>query len=108
MAWFDCPYLHGDVELTDERAAHIAIRHPELLPKHLDQLKLTLADPDEVRIDPDYPRTRLFVRWFAGLLGGKMVVVAVVDDPPPVTRHWIVTALAANRPPRGDLQWKRP
>ena len=34
MASFPCPYLGGDVELTDERERHIAERHPDLLPEH--------------------------------------------------------------------------
>ena len=34
MSLFPCPYLKGEVELTDERERHIAERHPELLPEH--------------------------------------------------------------------------
>jgi hypothetical protein len=30
MAIFACPYLNGDVELTDERASHIIATHPDL------------------------------------------------------------------------------
>jgi len=105
--WLDCPYLGGGVELTDERSAHIASRHPEVWPQYLDHLAKTVADPDEVRIDADYARTRLFLRWFGDLLGGKMVVVAIVSQPPPETRHWVVTALASSRAPLGDVEWKR-
>lgn len=45
MQTFKCPYLNGEVELTDEREEHIAQTHPDLLPEHLPQLKQTLADP---------------------------------------------------------------
>jgi hypothetical protein len=102
-----CPYLDGDVEWTDERARHIAERHPELLPAHRTRVEKTVTDPDEVRTDTDYPGTRLFIRWYGDLLDGKNVVVAVVSDEPPTVRHWIVTAFVARRPPRGDVEWKR-
>ena len=44
----------------------------------------TIADPDEIRRDREYP------------------------TPPPDVRHWIVTAFVARRPPKGELEWKRP
>jgi hypothetical protein len=108
MTRFPCPYLRGEIELTDERERHIGRGHPELVPVLRDCLSRTLGDPDEVRMDADYHHTRLFVRWFGDLLGGKMVVVAVVSSPAPRPRHWIVTTFAARRPPQGDLEWKRP
>jgi hypothetical protein len=49
---FSCPYLAGEVELTEERAKHIGERHPELLPEICDRIRATLADPDEVRPSP--------------------------------------------------------
>jgi hypothetical protein len=49
MHEFVCPYLEGNVELTDERKLHIAERHPELLPEHLEWIVETLANPDQVR-----------------------------------------------------------
>ena len=103
-----CPYLETEVEWTAERERHIGERHPELLPAHRTRVEQTVADPDEVRSDGNYPNTRLFFRWYADLLDGKNVVVVVVSAEPPETRHWIVTAFVARRPPRGDLEWKRP
>jgi hypothetical protein len=35
MQTFPCPYLKSEVELTDEREAHIAHTHPDLLPEYL-------------------------------------------------------------------------
>lgn len=102
-----CPYLHGEVEWTEERERHIGERHPELLPSHRGKVEQTVADPDEVRTDADYPNTRLFDRWYGDLLGGKHVVVAIVSAETPEIRHWIVTAFIGRRPPRGDLEWKR-
>lgn len=49
MRTFPCPYLDGEVELSDEREAHIAETHPDLLPEYLRQLEQTLLNPDEVR-----------------------------------------------------------
>ena len=49
MRIFPCPYLNGEVELTDEREEHIALTQPDLLPEYLPQVKQTLADPDQVR-----------------------------------------------------------
>lgn len=108
MARFPCPYLNADVEWTEERERHIAERHPDLLPEHRDRIAETLANPDSVLRDADYPNTRLFCRWFDNLMGGKHVVVAVVSAELPNLRHWIVTAFISRKPPKGDLEWKRP
>ena len=107
MAGFPCPYLNADVELTDERDRHIANRHPDLLPEHHDRVADALADPDAILRDADYPSTRLFCRWFEDLIGGENVVVAVVSEPSPSVRHWIVTAYISRKLPNGDLEWKR-
>ena len=49
MSRFPCPYLKGEVELTEERERHIAERHPDLLPEHRERVAETLGDPDQVR-----------------------------------------------------------
>lgn len=41
MRTFPCPYLRGEVELTDEREAHIARTHPDLLPDYLTEIRQT-------------------------------------------------------------------
>jgi hypothetical protein len=46
---FACPYLAGEVELTDERERHIADHHPDLLPRYRGRIAQALADPDLVR-----------------------------------------------------------
>jgi len=38
MMRLPCAYLHGDVELNDERELHIAERHPDLLPDYRDRI----------------------------------------------------------------------
>ncbi len=107
MELLPCPYLGGTVELTDERQQHILSKHPDFLPEYFNQLAQTVADPDEVRQDNRFPATRLFARWFTDVKGGKFVVVAVVSDPPPQNRHWIVTAYIARKLAQGAIEWKR-
>jgi len=86
-----CPYLAAAVEISAERAEHIAERHPELLPEHMAALASALADPDTVRRSRRMPTARLFCRWCPGVHGGKHVVVVVVSERGP-SRHWVVTA----------------
>ena len=102
-----CPYLDGDVELTDEREHHITLRHPDLLPQYRQCIPDTLMLPDEVRRSSRIRNARLFSRWFEWLRGGKYVVVVVVSNPIPAERHWIVTAYMTNRLAGGDTEWKR-
>ena len=113
MIQLPCPYLQGDVELTPERMAHIAAHHPELPADIANSIAAALFDPDEVRSDRRFPGTRLFSRWFDGLLKGKILVVAVVSDEPEsagggVGRHWVVTAYPARRITQGVIEWSRP
>jgi hypothetical protein len=108
MAYFLCPYLGSDVELTDEREHHITFRHPDLLPEHRQCIIDTLALPDEIRRSPRFGNARLFSRWFEGIRGGKHVVVVVVSDSIPLVRHWIITAYITRRLSRkGEIEWKR-
>ena len=108
MTKLRCPYLHGEVEFTDERERHIREKHPELLPQYREYLGHTLADPDEVRRDARFPNSLLFSHWFPDVKGGKFVVVVVVADPAPADRHWIVTAYVARQLSGGIVEWTRP
>ncbi len=105
---FPCPYLKAEVEWTRERQAHIAERHPELLPEHAHRVAETLALPDQVRRSKRFGSARLFSKWFADLREGKHVVVVVVSDMGPNDRHWIITAYLARRLEEGAVEWKRP
>lgn len=103
---FPCPYLHGEVELTDERQRHIAETHPDLLPAHRERIAGTLLDPDQVRRSARFASAHLFSRWYDDLRGGKHVVVVVVTEGT-VGRHWTVTAYLARRLAEGEVEWKR-
>jgi hypothetical protein len=107
MRQFPCPYLNALVELTDEREQHIAKRHPDLLPDHLQRIADTLDCPDQIRRSARFTNARLFSRWFELLRGGKYVVVIVVSDAAPGNRHWIITAYMARRLVEGEIEWNR-
>jgi hypothetical protein len=104
---FPCPYLNSEVELTDERENHIATTHPDLLPEYRICIADTLADPDQVRRSARFSNARLFSRWFTSVRGGKYVVVVVVSDTIPVSRHWIITAYMARKLVEGAIEWKK-
>lgn len=106
MAKFFSPYLKGEVELTDERAGHIAERHPELLPNGLKLLVETLAKPEEVRHSVRFQNAKLFSRRFADFMGENHVVVVVVSDLGTPNRHWIITAYVARKLMEGEIEWK--
>ncbi len=106
MTLFDCPYLHGQVELSEERERHIAERHPDLLPGERQRIADTLADPDQVRLSARFGNARLLTRWFDNVRGGKYVVVVVMAERD-LHRHWIVTAYMARKLAEGEVEWKR-
>ena len=107
MSRFSCPYLKGEVELTEERERHIAERHPDLLPEHRERIAETLADPDQVRKSVRFGSAKLFSRWYTDLREGKNVVVVIVSEREPQERHWIITAYFARRLAQGDIEWER-
>ncbi len=104
MRLFPCPTLGGVVELTDERQAHIAAQHPDLLPEYIEEIAATLALPDKVRQGGRMSSERRFYRWFDHVRQGKHVAVVVVTESAPRTRNWIVTAYITRRLPLGDSE----
>jgi hypothetical protein len=96
--------LKGDVELTEERAAHIAERHPELLPEHQQWIAETLAAPDQVRRSVRFGSARLFSRYYEVFGKGKYVVVVVVSGLGANERHWIIAAYAARKLTEGVIE----
>ena len=107
MTRYQCPYLKGEVELTDERERHIAERHPDLLPEHRPRIAETLAQPDQIRRSARFCSARLFSRWYSEVRQGKHVVVVVVSERDPSERHWIITAYIARTLAEGEVEWKR-
>jgi len=107
MPWFDCPSLGGQIELTAERERHIAERHPDLLPEHRPCMMETIQGPDRIRRSARIGQALLFSKWFAGLRGGKHVVVVVMTDPGPSPRRWVITAYLARQLAGGETIWKK-
>ncbi len=107
MSRFTCPYLDGEVELTEEREQHIKERHPELVPKCQERIAQTLADPDEVRRSSRLANARLFSRRFDDIIEGKNVVVVVVSQTAPARRHGVITAYLVGKLGPGEVEWKR-
>jgi hypothetical protein len=107
MNRFPCPFLKGEVELTEERERHITERHPDLLPEYREQLVGTLADPDQVRRSVRFGNARLFSRWYTDVKRGKYVVVVVVGEPDMAKRYWIITAYLTRRLAEGEMEWER-
>ncbi len=103
---FSCPYLAGEVELSDEQEKHVGDRHPELSPKIRELIRETLAEPREVRRSARSADARLFSRWFDDIMGGKHVVVVVVSERK-TGRHWVITAYVVSKLGQGDVEWTR-
>jgi hypothetical protein len=93
--------------LSSERERHIIDSHPDLLPKYLAQVRLTLAAPDQVRRSLRMGSAQLFCRWFEEVRQGKYVVVVVVSESVPAMRHWIITAYMTQRLANGEIEWSK-
>jgi hypothetical protein len=107
MIQFACPYLKGEIELTEEREHHIAARHPDLLPQLRERIAETLSAPDHVRTSTRFVGARLFSLWYNDSRGGKYLVVVVVSESDTNGRHWIITAYTTRRLAEGAVEWKR-
>jgi hypothetical protein len=101
---FTCRFLDADVELTDEREAHIAERHPDLLPARIDRLADTLAELDAIyrgRADDIV----VFSRWYDADTGKHLLVFVVREEER--SRYWILTARYSRVPVHGEVLWAR-
>lgn len=107
MTWFRCPYLEGEVELTEERERHIAERHPDLLPEHRQRIAETLEEPEQIRRSVRFGSAKLFSRQYPDLQPGTHVVVVVVCGLDATQRNWIITAYITRNLARGDVEWIR-
>ncbi len=106
-SYFLCPYLGGDIELTQEREIHIAGQHPDLFPEFRGQIEETLAVPDRIVRSARVGNAYLFSRWYNGVRGGKYVVVVVLTESGASPRRWIVTAYLARKLAGGEIVWAR-
>jgi len=107
MKTFPCPYLSGEVELTDEREEHIQVTHPDLLPEYLAEIGQTLIDPDEIHHSKHMSAAKIFYRWFETVRKGKHVAVVIVSEAAPTNRNWIITAYITRQLPKGEIEWHK-
>ena len=97
-----CPYLGGEVEVTDERYAHVLKGHSELARYHWGHVTETLAYPDRVLRSNTADNGTLFLRQYDDL--DKMIVAVVITDP---GRNWLITGYITGDMPRGEILWER-
>jgi hypothetical protein len=107
MKRYACTYLGSDVELSEERARHIAERHPDLLPAHAERIAQVLGEPDFVRRSSRVGSARLFSRSFPGDPSERHIVVVVISEAEPSPRHWVITAYQARKLSGGEIEWER-
>ena len=103
---FPCPYLGGEVDLTEERERHITERHPDLLPEHRERI----ARPWPTLITSVLvPGSAAPSCWLAGILtcDKASTSVLVVSERTPQERHWIITAYLARKLAQGETEWQR-
>lgn len=107
MEQFSCPYLRRNVELTDEREAHIKERHLTLIESYRERIAQTLSEPEQIYQSQQNSETCLFCRFYGDFQRRKYVIVVVRNDSEPTERSWIVTAYRARNLPKGETLWKK-
>ena len=100
--FFPCRYLDGEVEVTDERYAHVLQGHSDFAPAYWGRVADTLSAPDQVRGSKRDTGVMLFFRWYADV--SKYVIVVVNIENP--GRRWLMTAHFV-RTPAGELLWEK-
>ena len=99
--FFYCPYLGGEVEVTDERYAHVVDSHADFALAYWTRAGETIQGPDRVIRRKQDGGAVMFYRWYDDI--GKHVVVVVRRDSN--RRHWLVTAYMTRDIARGELLW---
>lgn len=108
MAWLPCPYLGAEVELTEERWAHIIEGHPPVAVLGAESVAHALADPDWVGTRPDW--VGFATRLHTVFPGHDLVVVvrwSGTPAGPDTIRYWVVTAWVTRRPGPWEVVWRR-
>ena len=101
MQWLDV--FSQPVELTEERWQHIVIEHPEVI-DHKEKIPVVLADPDYVKRSKRDERVMLYYRYFADILDGKYLLIAVKKD---LSRSFVVTGYVTRSVMKGEMLWER-
>ena len=99
---FQTLHLEHLVELSEERAQHIAERHPDLWLERSERLGEVLRDPDWIQTDARDQRSnkQIFVRRYTHLY---TVVVVIIE-----TQYaWVIHASRISRRLKGVILWQR-
>lgn len=91
------------VELTEERWQHIVAAHPEVI-EHKEKIPIVLADPDYVKRSKRDEHVILYYRYFADILGGKYLLIAVKKDP---ARSFVLTGYVTRSVMKGETLWEK-
>ena len=100
--YHSCPFLGGDVEVTEERYSHVLAGHSDLALCYWERVAETLVGPNRVLRSNSWENGTLFLRHYDDL--NKMVVAIVITDP---GRYWLITAYITGNMPRGEILWER-
>jgi hypothetical protein len=85
-------YSGQEVELTDERRAHILCYHPDMA-SFLDRMPKVLRAPDVLRQSTDDQNVLIYYKYFAEIFGGKYLAVVVKTN----NRRFVLTAYLTRR-----------
>ena len=90
MIFSEIDPLGDSIELSDERWQHILTRHPEMS-GHLDDLRLTIKEPNAIYCSQVEPTEYHFYRLFETNLGRLYIMAIVIKTVAPfiVTAHFV-------------------
>ena len=98
-------YQGRAIRFPEERWEHIISGH-SIMAEREEVIRITLLDPDEVRIDPDDPATvRLYYRWFQESPTDKrryVVAVKFLNGD-----AYVLTSNPASHPKPGEVIWTK-
>jgi len=95
-------YAGERITLSAEVYQVIATKHPEVK-RFFEYVRETLADPQIVRQSVTDPRVRLYYRFYADVLDGKLVVVVVKQ----ANVNFVSTIYATDKIKEGETIWQK-
>ncbi len=90
------------IEITVERWNHICEQHPELNTLW-ETVRITLENPDFIKMSLADRSVRMYYHYFDNLLGGKYILAVVKTN----QRNFLLTAYVTDYIKAGEDLWKR-